>query len=369
MTSETARQTVYRIETNSAPSDAAWDDWVAATPGGQHVQTSLWAQVKATLGWRAVRIQMHDHSQLVAGAQLLLKPLPLIGAMAYVPKGPLFWQPSAEVVEQMLSALHRVARANRVQYLVVQPPDDDASMEACLMRHGFRESVLDVAPTASVRIDVAQDVDTILSGMKAKTRYNIRHGERRGIAVRLGTRQDLPLFYDALLATSRRQGFMPYPLSYFEVMARVFEPRGQMKWLIATYRGEPVSILLALRFGHTVVYKKGAWFGRHGEHHPNEVLHWAAIKWAKSQGCHYYDLEGIEPQAARALLRGEALPEPLRGTVSHFKAGFGGEVLMLPRPYDYLYNPILRRAFQIVQPNIAHAAAFSKLREWLHKRC
>ncbi len=357
-----------RIETNSAPIDPTWDDFLASLPDGQHVQSSLWAQVKAELGWRAVRIHMHDHCQLVAGAQLLLKPLLVIGAIAYVPQGPLLRQLSAAVAEPLLAAIHRVARAHRVQYLVAQPPGRDCDMAALLNQHGFRQSALEVGPTATVRIDVTQDLDAILSQMKAKTRYNIRHGERRGITVREGGQKDVPLFYDALVATSRRQGFMPYPQSYFETMARVFEPSGKLKFFIAAYRGEPVSILLAIRFGHTVVYKKGAWFGRHGEHHPNEVLHWAAIKWAKSQGCHYYDLEGIEPQAAQSLLQGEPLPETLHGTVSHFKAGFGGEVVLLPQPYDYLYSSILRWTYQTVHPKIAHSSAFGKLRDFLHKR-
>ena len=34
---------------------------------------------------------------------------------------------------------------------------------------------------------------------------------------------------------------------------------------------------------------------------PNEVMDWATIKWAKSRGYCYYDLDGIEAKAAEAL--------------------------------------------------------------------
>ena len=40
---------------------------------------------------------------------------------------------------------------------------------------------------------------------------------------------------------------------------------------------EPVSAMLAIPFGDTVVYKRGAWTGEHGALRPNEALHWAAI--------------------------------------------------------------------------------------------
>ncbi len=368
MTAETGLETTYRIETSAAPVDEVWDDFLAATPGGSHVQTSLWAQVKAELGWRPVRLKMHDHHQLIAGAQLLLKSLPMVGSIAYIPKGPILRQSDTAVAAQLLAAIRRVARANRIQYLVVQPADTDTQMGTMLTRYGFRTSALEVGPTATVRIDVTQNLETLLSQMKAKTRYNIRLGERRGITVREGTRQDLSLFYDALVATSQRQGFMPYPKSYFETMARVLISNGALQFLIASYRGEPVSILLAVCFGDTVIYKKGAWFGCHGEHHPNEVLHWAAIQWAKSHGYQTYDLEGIEPQAAQSLLHSEPLSEVMRDTVTHFKLGFGGNIAMLPPPYEYLYSPILRWAHQAIGSRIAHSSAFGKLREFLHKR-
>jgi hypothetical protein len=35
-----------RLSFSQQPSDPAWDQFVAATPGGHHAQTSLWAQLK-----------------------------------------------------------------------------------------------------------------------------------------------------------------------------------------------------------------------------------------------------------------------------------------------------------------------------------
>lgn len=129
-----------------------------------------------------------------------------------------------------------------------------------------------------------------------------------------------------------------------------------------------MATILTVPFGDTVIYKKGGWWGQHRERHPNEALHWAAIQWAKSHGYRYYDFEGIDPAAAELVLQGAPLPEPMRQSVTRFKLGFGGEVRLLPKPYDYLYNPLLRWTYRTIYPKVAGLTAMQKLRDLAHKR-
>ena len=79
----------YQLRVAHETEDPAWDTFLAETPGGHHVQTSLWAQVRAAAGWRAVRVVARRGDGIVAGAQVLIRPLPLVGAIGYVPRGPL----------------------------------------------------------------------------------------------------------------------------------------------------------------------------------------------------------------------------------------------------------------------------------------
>jgi lipid II:glycine glycyltransferase (peptidoglycan interpeptide bridge formation enzyme) len=105
-------------------------------------------------------------------------------------------------------------------------------------------------------------------------------------------------------------------------------------------------------FGDTVIYKKGGWMGTHKDLHPNELLHWEAILWAKRQGYHYYDFEGIYPDAAAAIQKEGTLPQKYFGTVTWFKSGFGGDLKVYPEPFDYFYNPIFRWAHFHIFPKI-----------------
>jgi hypothetical protein len=42
----------YEVKTSDVTQDPAWDAFLAAVPGGHHVQTGLWSQVKALIGLR-----------------------------------------------------------------------------------------------------------------------------------------------------------------------------------------------------------------------------------------------------------------------------------------------------------------------------
>src|ERR1700739_3952466 len=104
------------VDVSRTALDPAWDAFVEATAGGQHLQTSLWAQVKARHGWQAVRLRVHRDGQFVGGAQLLGRQTRL-GAIAYCPRGPLFGDNDPATLSTLLDALARLARSERILYV------------------------------------------------------------------------------------------------------------------------------------------------------------------------------------------------------------------------------------------------------------
>jgi peptidoglycan pentaglycine glycine transferase (the first glycine) len=96
------------IDVNDAPSDPEWDRWLAGAPGGHHVQSSGWGQVKATAGWQAKRIVVRRSGDIVGGCQLLTRHLPVLGQIGYVPRGPVLASRDREPVEAILAALTRI---------------------------------------------------------------------------------------------------------------------------------------------------------------------------------------------------------------------------------------------------------------------
>ena len=338
----------YQVQISDDVHHPAWDAFVASIPGGHHVQTSLWGQVKATLGWRAERVVITRDKHIVAGGQVLIRPIPVVGALGYVTKGPLCALEDPALAEMVVQALHRVSAAHHVQHLAIQPPNNGKAIAGQLLEWGFRLSWLELAPTASVLIDLTPGLDILLARMKRQTRQNIRRSERAGITVREGTEADLHIFYALHLATSRRQKFNPYPEKYLVQMWRVLHPLGHLHMLIAEYEREAVSALLIVPFGDTVIAKLLGWSGLHADCRPNDAVFWASIQWAKTHGYCRFDLEGLEPAAARAVLNNEALPESRLSSPDFFKLGFGGQVVRYPEAYDYVYNPFMRWLYSSV---------------------
>ena len=328
----------------------AWDRFVATAPGGTYQQTSRWAQVKSLAGWRPVRITLSRDGAVVAGCQVLVRRVAWLGTVAYVPYGPLVADGDMPAVSTMLDALQQLVRQERFRYLKLQPPPGSTGMASALTQRRFVPSSLDTAPRLTVRVDLRRSPDAILGAMRARTRTYIRQAQRRGVVVRDGSEHEFPLFYEAVAATSRRQGFAPYPSSYYEQIWRSFQ--GHARLLLVEYKGDILSSALLLGFGDTVFFKMGGWSGHHRDIRPNELMHWAGMQWGQACGYSYYDLEGINPAVGEAILAGrdsKSLPTP--GT-THFKLGFGGEVTQFPATYDYVQQRLLRIGLRCAAPRL-----------------
>ena len=211
-----------------------------------------------------------------------------------------------------------------------------------MAEHGFRPSWLELAPTATILLDLTQDTDQILGQMKRQTRQKVRRSEREGMTTREGTEVDLPVFYQLYLATSQRQRFTPYPEEYFSRMWQVFSKQGLISLMIAEYQSAPVSALLLVAFGDTVIPKILGWSGQHAKCRPNDAVFWAAIQWAKTHGYRCFDMEGINREGAELTLSGQSLPEALRHTPDFFKLGYGGSVTLFPQSYYFVPSRLWR---------------------------
>jgi len=332
----------YHVRLSDEPIDPEWDAFVLSQPIGHHVQTSLWGQVKSTLGYRTLRIIIYENGSIVAGGQFLIRQLMPFVTIAYMSKGPILATREPSLVQIIIEELKQVAQTNNFLVIALQPTDSDQEFEAYLTNQGFRPSWLELAPTATIIHDLTNDTQDILKQMKRQTRQNIKRSKREGIATREGTEADLPTFYQLHVTTSQRQGFTPYPEEYFTRMWQVFSEQNLISLILAEYQNTPVSALLLVSFGETVIPKTLGWSGEHGKRRPNDAVFWAAIQWAKDQGFHYFDMEGIDREGAELKLAGQPLPEELRRTPDFFKLGYGGKVTLFPRSHYFVPSRLLR---------------------------
>lgn len=358
----------YEVRISDDALDSKWDAFLASSPLGHHVQTTLWGQVKSSLGYRTMRVIITDKGSIVAGGQFLIRQLMPFVSIAYMSKGPIFSRWETSLLQTMFDALKKVAKNNHYLLIVLQPCESDQTFKACLSDQGFRESWLELAPTATIIHDLSLDTQEIMKQMKRQTRQNIKRSVREEITTREGTEADLPTFYQLHVTTSQRQGFTPYPQEYFSQMWQVFSKPGWISLIFAEYQGIPVSALLLVSFGDTVIPKILGWSGEHGKRRPNDAVFWAAIQWAKDHGYRYFDMEGIDREGAELILSGQSLPEELRRTPDFFKLGYGGRVSVYPRSYYFIPSQVWRWPLQQIFDLIGYGQAFQEKFELYRRR-
>jgi len=312
------------------------------------LQTQAWADLKSQFGWRAQFLQTER-----ASAQLLFRRLPLGLTIAYVPKGPTVDWSDLTARQAILTMIHLTAKQNRAIFLKIEPDvwqnsSDEPNMVAeMLTKSGFVSSDT-IQPQGTTIVDISPPEDKILAAMKQKTRYNIRLSGRKGVTVRHGTADDLPIFQALSELTAERDEFGIHSLAYYQAAYNLFSP-DHCALLIAEFEGQPLAALFAFRQGETAYYLYGASSNEKRNLMPAYLVQWEAIRWAKQHGCTAYDLWGI-PNADSATLEAEFKQrhDGLWG-VYRFKRGFGGQVKQSIGAFDYIYRPYLYRLYRFVR--------------------
>jgi lipid II:glycine glycyltransferase (peptidoglycan interpeptide bridge formation enzyme) len=313
-----------------------WNAFTIAHPQVHLLQTTSWGELKSAFGWEAGYLANGE-----AGAQILLRPLPLGFHIAYIPMGPIGnWLPA------MLPSLDDFSRQHRCILLKVEPDADwNPQLAERLAAAGFRPSPHSVQPRATIQIDITPDEDQILGAMKQKTRYNIRLAGRKDVRIRPW--DNLDGFSHMMIETGERDEFGAHSRAYFQKAYDLFHPQGACELLVAEYEGEPLAAVMVFARGHRAWYLYGASTDAHRNRMPTYLLQWEAIRWARSRGCTVYDLWGI-PEADEETLE-EQFTQRSDGLwgVYRFKRGFGGQVKHSMGAWDRVYNPWLYRLYSL----------------------
>jgi len=323
---------------------ADWNAFVAREPTFALLQSWEWGEFKERLGWKVFRIAAVEQGQISAGVQLLIRSfLGGLVSMAYVPRGPVGKWLDESITPPLLKELHEIAHRQKAVFLRIEPPLlNDPAQAQILQRHNFRRTPYTNQPRATITMDLTQSLDMILAQMHQKTRYNIRYAAKKGITVRIGGAEDLPVFHRLIKITGKRGGFSPRALDYYRKEWEVFAQREQIRLLIASYQGEPVAANMSAMFGEHAAYLHGASSGEHSNLQPNYLLMWEAIQWARARNGRTFDFWGIPDEAGLAAVATKDLPaaESTDGLwgVYRFKSGFSKNILLYMDAHDYAYS-------------------------------
>ncbi len=354
------------------------------------LQTGFWGRFKGSFGWKPSAFLIDGRLPLLA----LTRKLGAGFSLCYVPHGPLSasthnWSEYylAEITRRLVAYLP--AGCVFIRYDL---PWGRSAAEERPLKPPFRRAPMDIQPASTVVLDLRPSEGSILAGMKAKTRYNIRLAEKRGVVVTVGALRDVEEWYALYRETAERDRIAIHSLAYYKrlVELSIEPPRAEAAppwWETNASRSAPVArprielllaragearggreagdegagsetsakpgTLLAGIFvaicGKRATYLFGASSNAHRNLMASYLVQLEAIRLARRAGCELYDLFGIpfrdDPQ------------DPMYG-LYRFKTGFGGTILHRPGSWDF---PLRRRAYALYRLAEGY-------RRWYYKR-
>lgn len=380
-----------------------WNSLISNLPNPHFLQTYEWGQVKSTYGWSPIYFvwdkegrmkETRDVGELSslafypsAAAMVLQRQVLRNGFAArlsilYSPKGPLLDWSNEFMRSRVLDDLQSFAKRQGAIFLKMDPDvvlgtgvpstendiidHNGQAVMSMLKRRRWRYSSDQIQFRNTVFIDLTPSEQEMLARMKQKTRYNIRLAEKKGITLRVGTKEDLPMLYKMYAETSVRDGFVIRDEGYYKTVWETFmgsnderldrsqvptlEPPGipACEPLIVEVNHEPIAAIFVFYFAYRAYYVYGMSRDVHRDKMPTYLLQWEAIRRAKAKGCTVYDLWGAPEVFDES--------DTLWG-VYRFKEGLGGQVVRTLGAWDFapgllwykMYSEIIPRVLDVMR--------------------
>jgi lipid II:glycine glycyltransferase (peptidoglycan interpeptide bridge formation enzyme) len=316
----------------------AWDDLVAANPGGaQFLQSRAWGEFKRLWGWTPTYWVAQASGRDVA-VLFLRRHAIGFGDLWYAPKGPGVAAPG-ELVEVLADREQlRGAFVVKVEPEVEESAADPRAWQAA----GLCKSPGDVQISrATIVVDLSADEAALLASFKPKTRYNIRLAARRGVEVAAVpmTHANMEVMYALMLATQDRAGFVLRSPRYFRQYWELQAASGQGQLFFASWQGEVLAGLYAVRLGARAWYKDGGSTKLRSDLMAPHLLQWEVMRWLRERGVRHYDLVAVPPSSQLTE------SHPLYG-IYRFKSGFSDRITDFVGTWDLPLRPRAYAAWQ-----------------------
>ncbi len=309
---------------------AEWEALVANNEQSGFMQSLYWAQFKQASEQTVFQLVVSNENKMIAGCLLYACPDPKRPSILLAPYGPVLPFGNDELASQCLRLI--INEAEKIA----------ANINAVSMRieprvphpfprilHEFARAPVNLVPATTMYLDLRQDLDTILQGMKPKCRYNTLLAERRGVTVREENGPEAAnILYQLLDEASERDGFSLEHPSFFRILLDTLLPTGILRVFIAEHENDKLGALALITHGKKATYLYGGISNNKRHLMPGYALQWKAIRSAKELGCENYDFYGYDQFQS---------PSHSYARFSRFKQGFGGTPERFIGAQDYIF--------------------------------
>lgn len=315
------------------------------SPCGGFLQSDSWIKFQSDFG-----IKNHNISDRNFWSNILEYKLPIVGNYFYIPRGPVREKNiEKEELRGVMADLVELAKINKAAWIRID--NFDSRMKSIFKKNKNKvvKAPHDMQPKQLFIIDIEKKEEDILTGMKPKTRYNIKLAEKKGVEIRLiedlrGNNNKIEKFLDLIEETGDRKGINFHPREYYRKMLKNIDNEN-LKLYVAIYKNKIIAGALLVIYGRIATYLHGASSDKNKNVMAPFLLQWEMIRAAKKLGATRYDFGGVSIDDC------DKKREKKWAGVTRFKKGFSRRAVPVEfsGSYDIIINPIRYWMYRFLQ--------------------
>lgn len=344
---------------------------MALNKDNNFLQSDIWRKFQEAVGHKTFSIKEDDFS-----ASIIEHQLPIVGKYFYIPRGPIIPVKAKVQSEELdfgsgvgMTNIINLTKKENAGWIRIDPENEEA-LEIIKKNVDCKISQAphDMQPREIFVMDISRAEEEILSGMKSKTRYNIKLSQKRGVMVDIMSNDKFPMtnnppvggqnpndknikyyidkFIELVKVTAKRKGISFHLEEYYRKMIETI-PEDNLRLYVAKYDNKIIAANLVLFYGDTVTYLHGATDDEYRNVMAPYLLQWQAIRDAKKSGYAKYDFGGVRTQD----IKHETCNKSGWGGITKFKLGFSvkTEPIIFPGSYDIIVERKRYYLYRIIQ--------------------
>jgi peptidoglycan pentaglycine glycine transferase (the first glycine) len=260
-----------------------WDRLLSLL-NGHPLQSALWGEARRQVdGLVSIYLAHFENDMPVLLARVETRHVPVLGKVAWMPRGPLFSDDTSR--EKYLPMLELELSTRGYSLLVTDLYEKN-------LEHSRGKKV------STIWVDLTEGLDMLAKRIDKQWMYGVRRAAREGVVVQCVSDRDLiAKFHEMCIEISQAKGFeLPGSKELmYTLLGSPVDAQAEMRLFVAKHAGEIGAGAIIARTGNHVHYLWGASDRKFSKQRVGEAVQWAVMEWAAAKGCTRYDLEGIDP--------------------------------------------------------------------------
>lgn len=217
-----------------------------------YLQSCATAALREKNGWKSHFLGVKEDNQVIAATILFSKKRHLKEEF-YALRGPLVDFHNEKVLTFFIENIKTYIKQNGGFLLRIDPyieacsrdkdgnetnEFDNRDIKNTLKKFGFQEvEAKEMTDTVQAKymyvIDLKEKLEDVMNEMDSKTRQMIRKNEKNGVVIRMGTKEDIPLFENIMEHTSERRSFDNRGEAFYQNMYDALSKENMISFVFA----------------------------------------------------------------------------------------------------------------------------------------